>query len=62
MKLKVAEPLNESDLQLIKREITEKMHARINVEFTQVARLYRTGRGKTPRVVQADRVKNFDFG
>jgi phenylacetate-CoA ligase len=62
MKLKVVEPLKESDLQLIKREITEKMQARIEVQFQQVARLYRTERGKTPRVVQADRVKNFDFG
>jgi phenylacetate-CoA ligase len=62
MKLKVVEPLKESDLQLIKREITEKMQARVKVQFTQVARLYRTERGKTPRVVQADRVKNFDFG
>jgi phenylacetate-CoA ligase len=62
LNLKVAEPLNDSDLQLIKREITDKLHARVQVQFAQVARLYRTGRGKTPRVVPVDRVKDFDFG
>jgi len=62
MNLKVAESLSESDLKLIEREITEKMHQRINVRFAQVARLFRTERGKTPKVVPADRVKDFEFG
>ena len=62
MNLKVAEPLSESDLKLIEREITEKMYQRKNVRFVQVERLFRTERGKTPKVVPANRVKDFDFG
>lgn len=62
LNLKVAEPLDDRDLRLIEKEIREKSQDRVDVDFLQVTRLYRTGRGKTPRVVPAERVADFDYG
>lgn len=62
MNLKVSEALSGADLRLIAQEISEKTDKRVEVNFAQVKRLFRTERGKTPRVVPLDRVAEFDFG
>jgi phenylacetate-CoA ligase len=62
MRLKVLAPLDDNEMRLIRKEITNKAQGRVSIEFLQVSRLFRTGRGKTPRVVSEDRVRDFDYG
>jgi phenylacetate-CoA ligase len=62
LRLKVFVPLEDHELKMIEKDILEKSLDRVDVEFLQVTRLFRTRRGKTPGVVPADRVLDFDYG